>query len=463
MIRQWRALEPWIENSEVAIQGYSHPTVALKKLITRRVTPIDKAARPLDTLNVIAKVTFGGELFLRGEKEKRSYKGPLFEALPGDLIISKIRVGQGSFCEIGDHLAHVAVSPEYPVYTPDPLQVLPRFLAMVLRTPEFMRRLTGSASGNTTKRRIRPAFFESLKIPLPALAEQQAIVTAYDSALKEAAAKEQAADATEAKAMADFEAALGFAPATPLPDRPIFIASFKDLDRWSHEGVLRHVLKLADPVPAFPVSPLGTVGKVSYGLQKYPGNRPGLHARPYLRVANVQRNRLDLEVIKTINVPDEDMPKYRLEEGDLLLCEGNSAELVGRGAIWRSEIADCVHQNHVLRVRLNQSKATSEFALSVINSSYGQAYFRTKAKQTTNLASINSKEVASFPLPLPPLADQKTMIDKLDAGVADAARLRADAITARANAWAAFECAVYAAGSSLAEQGPARAADRAEL
>ncbi len=41
-----------------------------------------------------------------------------------------------------------------------------------------------------------------------------------------------------------------------------------------------------------------------------------------------------------------------------------------------------------------------EFVLAVINSSYGQAYFRSKAKQTTNLASINSKEVAAFPFPL---------------------------------------------------------------
>ncbi len=417
--------------------------------MARRVAPIDKTARLLSDLNVIAKVTFGGELFLRGEKEKRGYKGPLFEALPGDLIISKIRVGQGSFCVIGDDFDHVAVSPEYPVYAPDPKRVLPRFLAMVLRAPEFMRRLTGSASGNTTKRRIRPAFFESLKIPLPDLAEQQVIVAAYDAALTQAAEKEKAADAAEAKALADFEAALGFAPPTPLPDRPIFVASFKDLDRLSHDGVLRAVLKLADPVPTFPVSPLGSVGKVSYGLQKYPGNRPGLHARPYLRVANVQRNRLDLTVIKTINVPDEEMHRYRLEDGDVLLCEGNSAELVGRGAIWRSEIADCIHQNHVLRVRLDQTKVSPEFVLSVINSSYGQTYFRTKAKQTTNLASINSKEVAAFPLPLPPLDDQQSMIKALDSGRAEATTLRAEAAEARAKAWAEFEASVYAADDTI--------------
>ena len=43
--------------------------------------------------------------------------------------------------------------------------------------------------------------------------------------------------------MADFEAALGFAPPLPLPDRPVFVASFKDFDRWSHEGVLRRIVE----------------------------------------------------------------------------------------------------------------------------------------------------------------------------------------------------------------------------
>ncbi|MFO1138435.1 MAG: hypothetical protein U1E41_05125 [Paracoccus sp. (in: a-proteobacteria)] len=230
-----------------------------------------------------------------------------------------------------------------------------------------------------------------------------------------------------------------------VPDRPVFVANFKDIERWSHEGILRAAPHIVDPVPKYPTSPLSSVGKVSYGLQKSPANRPTSHARPYLAVVNVQRWRLDLNKIKMISVPDEDMPKYRLEYGDVLLCEGNSPDLVGRGAIWRDEIPDCVHQNHVLRVRLDQTKALPEFVLSVINSSYGQAYFRSKAKRTTNLASINSKEVGSFPLPLPTVPEQQDMIDQLFAGQAAAKQKRDEAAKARAKAWADFETAVYAA------------------
>lgn len=168
-----------------------------------------------------------------------------------------------------------------------------------------------------------------------------------------------------------------------------------------------------------------------YGIQKSPANRPCTHARPYIRVANVQREMLDLREIKYINVPNEEMPKLRLEIGDVLLSEGNSPDLVGRGAIWRGEIADCMYQNHALQVRLDQSKLIPDFVLTVINSSHGQTYFRSKAKRTTNLASINSNEVAGLPVPDIAIDQQHALLDALhqragrtDAKLTEAAILR---------------------------------------
>jgi type I restriction enzyme, S subunit len=375
----------------------------------------------------------------------KPYKGAMFAAYPGDVVFSKIDARSGAIGVLQAGIPKAIVTSEFPVFIPDPKKLDGSFVQLVLRTGGFLKALRAKATGTSGRKRITPEAFLDLRIPLPSLTEQQAIVAAYDAALAGVVATDAQAATAEAKAADEFETGLGFRSPVPLPSRPIFVASFKDLDRWSHDGVLRAVLKLANPAPLFPVVPLGTVGKVSYGLQKYPGNRPGLHARPYLRVANVQRNRLDLTVVKTINVPAEEMSKYRLEEGDVLLCEGNSVELVGRGAIWRGEIADCVHQNHVLRVRLDQSKALPEFVLSVINSSFGQAYFRSKAKQTTNLASINSKEVAGFPLVLPPVPVQQALLFALDAGRADAMRLCSEAAAARVAAWTAFKAAVYSA------------------
>ena len=127
MIRRWREIERWIEDAESGHAG-TYTERPLSEFIARRVEPIDRDARSLDALNVIAKISFGGELHLRSAEAKRGYKGPLFEALPGDLVISKIRVAQGSLCVVPDTLEHLAVSPEYPIYAVDHEQMRAQFL-----------------------------------------------------------------------------------------------------------------------------------------------------------------------------------------------------------------------------------------------------------------------------------------------------------------------------------------------
>lgn len=430
----------------MAARKFMHATVPLKDFLKRRVAPIDKSARPLDTLNVIAKVTFGGELFLRNEKAKRGYKGPLFEALPGDLIISKIRVGQGSFCVVDDTLDHVAVSPEYPVYAPDPAKVDRDYLALVIRTPEFMAELTGKASGNTTKRRIRPEFFETRRIPLPPLPEQQAIVAAWRAALDHAAALEKEAAETEAKAAAAFESALGVSAPPALPERRILVAQFKDLERWSHDAILRRQHPDTRPPPTYPMVPLSTVGDVVYGMQKHPGNRPGKNSKPYLRVANVQRGRLVLDEIKYIDIGGPDFERIRLEDRDLLFVEGNgSRENLGRVALWLDQIPDCVHQNHLIRARMDKTKVLPEFAAHWFNSGAGRAHFFEEGKTTSGLGTINSSVVKSAPIPVPPMDVQERLAQKYDEALTTAEKQREDAAKARAKAWSDFETAVYAA------------------
>ena len=382
-----------------------------------------------------------GEISAR--KRTTPYKGGMFAAYSGDIVFSKIDARNGAIGVLPSEIPKAVVTSEFPVLIPIPDRLHSEFVKLVLRTSGFLSTLRVKASGTSGRKRITPAAFLDLRIPVPPLGEQRTIATAYRAGQRRAVSLEQEAEETETRAMEAFEAALGFGPATPLPDRPVFVASFKDLDRWSHEGILRTTLHLEEVEPRFPVVELGTVGRVSYGLQKSPLNRPKTHPRPYLRVANVQRWRLDLAKVKMIDLPDRDMPTYRLEDGDILLCEGNSAELVGRGAIWRNEIPNCVHQNHVLRTRLDVSRVVPEFALAVINSAYGQAYFRSKAKRTTNLASINSKEVARFPLPLPPLGKQRSLVNKLLHGHRKAEVLHQKATAANEGAWTDFEASVY--------------------
>lgn len=135
---------------------------------------------------------------------------------------------------------------------------------------------------------------------------------------------------------------------------------------------------------------------------------------PYLRVANVQDGHLDLSDVKTVRIRQCEIPRFMLQRGDVLMNEGGDFDKLGRGAVWRGEIPRCVHQNHVFRVRAELNRLQPEFLAFVCESAYGKHFFRSNSKQTTNLASINSSQLKQFLVPVPPLDEQRRIIEHLN-------------------------------------------------
>ncbi len=115
-------------------------------------------------------------------------------------------------------------------------------------------------------------------------------------------------------------------------------------------------------------------------------------------MANVQDAYLDLSEVKEIDATTEEITQYRLRLGDILLTEGGDRDKLGRGAVWRGEIEECIHQNHIFRVRLLDNDFVSDYVSALLGSSYGKRYFLKAAKQTTGIASINRTQLAAFPV-----------------------------------------------------------------
>ena len=156
---------------------------------------------------------------------------------------------------------------------------------------------------------------------------------------------------------------------------------------------------------------LKDVAQVQTGLtlgKDYGGART--ISRPYLRVANVQAGHLNLDEVKSIDVPASEAERSALLGGDVLMTEGGDIDKLGRGCIWNNEIPGCLHQNHIFAVRCNRSTLDPEFLVGLMASQHGRAYFQLTGKQTTNLASTNSTTLRSFPIPLPPLDDQLSIL-----------------------------------------------------
>jgi type I restriction enzyme S subunit len=151
---------------------------------------------------------------------------------------------------------------------------------------------------------------------------------------------------------------------------------------------------------------------------------------PYLRVANVQDGYLDLTEIKTVRISRKTLEYLRLQPGDVLMNEGGDFDKLGRGTVWAGEIEDCVHQNHVFRVRTDSSTLLPHYLAFLSESSFGKKYFVLSSKQSTNLASINSTQLNAYPVALPSISEQheicrclNSVNSRIDALKAEAAKL----------------------------------------
>jgi type I restriction enzyme, S subunit len=272
---------------------------------------------------------------------------------PGDCLFSKLNPRINRVWIVGHHkeyrqIASTEFWPLHPRFLDGAPAFLPEYFEYLLSWPVFRNKFTANVEASTRSReRLKPNQMLDEFIPLPPLPVQEQIVEIFQKA-NSVRCKRQ-----EALCLADVRS-----------------------------GV--------------------TKGRKL-------GSKETVDA-PYLRVANVQDGLLDLSEIKTIAVLSEDLGKYRLEDGDILMTEGGDPDKLGRGCIWRSEVEGCIYQNHVFRVRTDRSCLSPEYLAALLRTQYAKEYFLRCAKRTSNLASINSTQVKAFPIPVPPLTLQSKFV-----------------------------------------------------
>jgi type I restriction enzyme S subunit len=162
-------------------------------------------------------------------------------------------------------------------------------------------------------------------------------------------------------------------------------------------------------------STLGEISDVVGGVTKNSKhqNRPDLVEVPYLRVANVQRGRIDLSNVTSIRVSAPKAVQLALQPGDVLLNEGGDRDKLGRGWVWQGQIPGCIHQNHVFRARIRNGLLHPKLLAWYANE-VAHGWFELNGRQSVNLASISLSKIRTFPVPIPPVAEQQRIVDILE-------------------------------------------------
>ena len=248
------------------------------------------------------------------------------------------------------------------------------------------------ATPSVTVKHLSSNSLQQLHFPLPTLAEQQRIVNHIETMF----AKLDQAQEKAQSVLDSFETRKA----------AILHKAFNGQLKIDNEE-----LKIED----WEVRELDVDFDIVSGIQKTPSRVPKNNPVPYLTVANVFRDRIDLSEVRYFEVSDAEVEKLKLIEKDILVVEGNgSGNEIGRCAMWRNEITVCVHQNHIIRLRKKNDSVLPEYVLLYLNSSEGKAIMKEKAKTTAGLYNLSAGKIKTISVPYPPLNYQLLIVNFLD-------------------------------------------------
>ncbi len=265
----------------------------------------------------------------------------------------------------------VAINQDLKALICDP-RLHPKYLLFFLthKAPELEAKATGATVKGVTIDEI-----ESLNIPILNLSEQRRIAGLLEQADRLRRTRRYALEISDSFLLAAF--------------REIFGDPVKNSRGW-------------------PCVPISEVGDVQGGLQLSAKRNVLPLKKTFLRVANVQRGFLDLSEVKTIGLTKAEFHRTLLKKNDLLLVEGNgNPSEVGRAAQWNGSIQECVHQNHLIRVRCSEGAILPEFLLALLNGTRGKDYYLKHGHTTSGLVTISTGLVNNFPALLPPIKLQQ--------------------------------------------------------
>ncbi len=305
----------------------------------------------------------------------------------GDVLISTVRPNLKTIARVSGDLDAAIASTGFCVLRPGP-RVDPNYLFWAIQDEALQTRLIAKARG-VSYPAIRDVDVMGETIPVPPLDEQRAIVAAIEDAFARIDVIEAELDA-------------------------VGLAQVRFVKALLRDALLAGRGPMSGPSPYSTVNgwrtvAIGEIGEVRLGRQRSPKYHSGPQMRPYLRVANVFEDRIDTGDIMSMTFTDAEFETYRLQEGDILLNEGQSPEMVGRPAMYRGSPPDVAFTNSLVRFRPGDA-IDGEFALMAFRAMLHNGRFKQEARITTNIAHLSASRFAAIEIVLPPLAEQRNAV-----------------------------------------------------
>jgi type I restriction enzyme, S subunit len=417
----WKDLERWVIPTNILL-GQSLPKgwerVRIGKLVrqvTKRVKVEPEMEYKMAGVRLYGKGVFHRET-VYGKAMSASQVTPLVN---GALIYNRLFAWKATFAVVTPEFSDYYVSNEFPQFITDSARILPEYLYLFCTRETTIRAVNAASTGSSavSRNRFKEEEFLNFEISLPPLVEQKSIVAHWRKTQDEIVTIRKRVVKLEAKLPLTVYQELGTPP--PLAEKETekcLVMWWKDLERWSFYYLSRATQGLLGfSKSKFPIEPLG-----NYLIETMNGYciKPVAGPTPYkmLKLNALNPAGLDLTASKFIKVSDRIAERFSLRKDDILICRSNAYEYVAKCALVREDQPAYLFPDIIIRARVKPS-VLPEFVAEVIQTPLGRSYFQINSRRAVGgMWKISADDILNFPLPVPPLAVQKLIVERITAG-----------------------------------------------
>ena len=393
---------------------------------TGRYKPDDKIISQYQRLD---KIDFSGNIHISDKPSKTD----MILVQPGNLVISGINVAKGAVA-VYQGAEPVCATIHYSSYIFDDKKIDLEYFKYFVKSPAFLDVLKQQVKGGI-KTEIKPKHLLPLEISLPDLSTQKEIVKVLSKKIEKVelvkseieSQKSYAKqlrqnilqEAIEGKLTEEWRKENPVVKGNPDFDAEALFEKIQEekchtdseLLRNSKKKVFEPILENEQPFEIPEGWKWVRLGEICEGFM-YGTSAKSLPSGkcPVLRMGNIQNGKIDWEKLVYTN-NDEEIEKYLLKQYDLLFNRTNSREMVGKTAIFEST-QKTIYAGYLVKFRPINSNPY--FVNIVLNSKTHREWCNEVKTDALGQSNINAEKLKNFVAPLPPLAEQKEIVSRVE-------------------------------------------------
>ena len=387
-----------------------YPLVSLATFVRDHNEKIRPFEYPEDTFKILGVNNTHG-IFHAYDALGKDIKQPYKKVSADDFAYNPYRINVGSIGRVSPEHDGAFISPAYVVFSIDKKVILPELFWFILKS-EFFNQTLRAATAGSVRMNLTYPLLETLKIPVPPISVQESIITYLERSNEQLNKVSENSTLVVGAAEEKFLSSLGLKAKKQTKLPKLMCQSFRTIGRWS---ILYNQLSTINTDIGAGKYPIVPFQKCLEGTTNGYSIRPVKQKTNYkiLKLSALKTRGLDLAETKYVKVTNQIIERFKISKDDLLICRSvGSFDHIAKCALAKKDYPNVIFPDIIIRARFNES-ILPEYAMEVIQSSIGKAWFQQKARTAVGMWKIGGADIKKFPMPLPSLAIQKNLVDFL--------------------------------------------------